>query len=112
MIIAVPYGTDNQQAVRLGDTLRILVNHPHDGNTWAGNVTIRTSFSAAATDDVALSEYEGEKVQGLNWDFSTNYDTASVPLLENTRYLAVAELTSGTKKVEKHTAFHVLPQGR
>lgn len=112
MIIAIPYSSEHQSAVRLGDTLRLLVRDPDDGNTWAGNVTIRTSYSATATDDVALAEYTGEKVQGIDWDLYNDYDTSTIPLVANTRYLAVAELTSGTKTVEYHTAFHVLPQGR
>lgn len=112
MIIAVPYGSDNQNAVRLGDTLRILVQAPNDGTTWTGNVTIRASYSAGVTDDVALAVYEGGKVQGLNWDLFKDYDTSSIPLVANARYLAVAELTSGSKNIEYHTAFDVLPNGR
>lgn len=112
MIIAVPYGDEYSQSVRLGDTLRVLVNQPQDGNTWTGNVTIRTSFTATATDDVALAEYSGEKVRNMDWDLFEDYDTSSIPLVANTRYLAVAELTSGTKQVEEHTTFHVLPDGR
>lgn len=109
-IICVPYGTDHQQAVRIGDTLRIFAQQPKDDNTWAGNVTFRTSISAAATDDVALAEYTGGKVRGQHWDLHKEYDTSS--LTANTKYLVVAELTSGTKKVELWTTINTLPQGR
>lgn len=112
MIIATAYNSDHKSAVRLGDTLRVLVRAPDDGNTWTGNLTIRTSYSASATDDVALADYTGAKVRGESWDLVKEYDTSTIPLAANTRYLAVAELTSGSKTVEYHTAFNVLPQGR
>lgn len=111
-IICVPYGTDHQQAVRLGDTLRILVAVPPDGSSWTGNAAIRTTLAASATDDVALAEYSGGKVAGRNWDLYVDYDTSSVPLTASTRYVAAAEITSGSKKREFHTTFDVLPQGR
>ena len=110
MIIATAYNSDHKSAVRLGDTLRVLVRAPSDGDTWTGTLTIRTSYSASATDDVALTDYTGEKVRGESWDLVKEYDTST--LAANTRYLAVAELTSGSKTVEYHTAFNVLPQGR
>ena len=109
-VIAVPYGTEHQQAVRKGDTLRVLVQSPKDGNAWGGNVTFKTSISVTATADVVLAEYTGGKVQGKNWDLYVDYDTSA--LTANTHYLAVAEVTSGTKKRELVTVFDVLPEGR
>ena len=111
-ILCVPYGSEHQQAVRVGDTLRILVSAPQDGNTWAGNVTIKETLSGSAVDDTALAEYTGEKVAGRQWSLSVDYDTSTIPLVANTRYVAIAEVTSGTKKREFHTVFNVLPQGR
>ena len=111
-VIAVPYNSAHKQAVRLGDTLRILAQAPNDGNAWAGNVTIRTTYAASATDDVAMSQYTGAKVAGEDWDLYVDYDTSTAPLAANTRYLAIAEMTSGSKKVEEHTVFTVLSQGR
>lgn len=107
-IIAVPYGSEHQQQVRIGDTLRILVKKP-TGDTWTGNVAIKTSLSATATDDVALSAYSGGRVQNQNWDLYKDYSTSSLTAGE---YLAVAELTSGSINVEYVTRFSVLEQGR
>ena len=109
-VIAVPYGTEHHQAVRKGDTLRVLVKSPKDGNTWGGNVTFKASFSATATADVAMAEYTGGKVRGEDWDLFVDYDTSA--LTANTHYLAIAEVTSGTKKREFVTVFDVLPEGR
>lgn len=109
-IIAVPYGTDHQQMVRKGDTLRILVESPNDGTTWGGNVTLKTSFTASAAADTSLAEYQGGKVRNQNWDLYKDLDTSS--LADDTKYLVLAEITSGSKQVELFTSVYVLPQGR
>jgi len=107
-ILAVPYGTDHKQRVRIGDTLRILVNRP-DFDSWTGNVAIKTSLDAVATDDAALTAYSGPRVRNQSWDLYKDYDTSSLAAGE---YLAVAELTHGSAKVEYVTKFDVVAQGR
>lgn len=108
-MIAVSYNNDYRKTVRKGDTLRLLVQKP-DGETWTGNVTIRTSLDASPTADVILTVYDGERVQETSWDLVNLFDTST--LIENTDYLAVAELVNGIKKTEDMTKFTVLPEGR
>jgi len=109
-ILAISYANDHAQAVSKGSTLRILVKAPEDGNTWAGNIAIKTALSASATDDVALGTYSGGKFRGQSWDLVKDYDTTS--LTANTKYLIIAELSSGSKVAEYVTTAHILPDGR
>ena len=108
-IICVPYGTEHQQAVKVGETLRVLVKTPNDGNTWTGTVAIKTALGAAATDTASLSAYTGEKVAGQSFDLSVDYDTSSVPLVAGTRCLAIAEIATGSRSLDLMTVFDVLP---
>lgn len=108
-ILAVPYGTNHKKAVNVGDTLRILVSVPKDGNTWTGTYSITTSKSAVATATGSLADYSGKKVQHRNWDLFVNHDASD--LTANTHYLVIAQLTSGTNYKEEITTIDVLAEG-
>lgn len=109
-ILCVPYGSEHQQAVRVGDTLRILVSAPQDGNTWTGNVNLRVDYNTAPVDDVGLSSYVGARVAGKYWDLFKNYDTTN--LAASTKYLVTAQISSAGNTVEYQTTVTMLPQGR
>lgn len=109
-IIACSYGNDYRSEVREGDTLRVLAQNPTE-DTWAATLSIKTSLTGSTLATASLSEYTGEKVQDREWGLSVDYDTSTLPLLPNTRYLLVVEMTSGAKKTDRITSVDVLPQG-